>query len=510
MKKIYRLLFSRYAVSALMIALEILLLVFLFVKATEVSYIFFIIATLLDFIIIVAIVNSDANPEYKTSWISVSLLLPFFGALLYVIFNKRRMTRREIRLGREILARLGTDDRGSEELNALGKLDSRAAGQAMAIMKNDPVASLYTSTEAEYFATGEDMHEAMLRDISYAARYVFLEYFIIKDGEMWRSIRSLLIECAARGVEVRLLYDDIGCMHGISADDVKSMRAHGIKCAAFARVNPSLSTVHNNRDHRKICVVDGRVAYTGGINIADEYINAEVRFGHWKDGGVRIFGEAVRGFVKLYLQNWSFNSGKCEEFSPFLAHESFTNEGNGYFLPFGSGPAPIYPRPVGKHVFLNLINQAERYVYITTPYLIIDYDLTEALRGASLRGVDVRIITPGIPDKKAVKIMTKSAYPRLIEAGVAIYEYAPGFIHEKLFVSDDLYTVIGSINFDYRSLAHHFECAVWCYSSSLAMTARSAFIAAEERSTRMEESSSRLSALEWILKIFIRFIAPLL
>ena len=510
MKRLWRLLFSRYAISAVMILVEIALLLFLLLKAAELYYIVFIVAAVINVIIIVAIVNSNANPEYKISWITVSMLFPFFGALLYIIFNKRRMTRREIAIGRQIREKLGTDSRECGAFSELGRLDSRAAGQALAIMNDDAVSTLYSSTDARYFPSGESMHAAMLEDIAAAKEYVFLEYFIVKDGVMWRSIRDLLLEKSRAGVEVRVLFDDIGCMNTVSAEMISELTSEGIKCAAFAKVNPSLSTVHNNRDHRKILVVDGNIAYTGGINIADEYINAEERFGHWKDGGVRLFGEAARGFVKLYLQIWSFNSGSCEDFSPYLDTEPTRVDGDGYFLPFGSGPAPIYPRSVGKAVFLNIINQAERYVYITTPYLVIDFDLTVALRGAALRGVDVRIITPAIADKRIVKIMTKSAYPHLIEAGVRIYEYTPGFIHEKLVVSDDLYTVIGSINFDYRSLAHHFECAAWMYSSELAIVARDDFMSTVSVSEPMNEKQSRLKLSEWIVKNLVRFIAPLL
>ena len=420
------------------------------------------------------------------------------------------MTRREIAIGRKIHEKLCADERECTAFSELGRLDSRAAGQALAIMNGDVCATVYSSTEARYFSSGESMHSSMLEDIASAKDYVFLEYFIIKNGVMWCSIRDLLIEKSRAGVEVRVLFDDIGCMSTVTREMISELTAEGIKCASFAKVNPSLSTVHNNRDHRKILVIDGSIAYTGGINIADEYINAEERFGHWKDGGVRLFGKAARGFVKLYLQIWNFNAGICEDFSPYLDRDPVCAKGEGYFLPFGSGPAPIYPRSVGKETFLNVINQAERYVYITTPYLVIDFDLTVALRGAALRGVDVRIITPAIADKRIVKIMTKSAYPYLMEAGVRIYEYTPGFIHEKLVVSDDIYTVIGSINFDYRSLAHHFECAAWMYSSELATTARDDFMSTVAVSEPMNDKGSRLKLSEWIVKNLVRFIAPLL
>ena len=293
MKRLYRFLFSRYAVSAVMIILEIALISFMLIKATELSYIAFLVATTVNLMIVVAIVNSDANPEYKISWVVIVMLLPFFGAILHLIFNKRRMTRHEIRIGYEIYDKLKAVGDSSDAFAELGELDSRGAGQALSIMKGDILARVYARSEASYFASGESMHEAMLADILAAKKYVFLEYFIIKNGVMWRSIYDALIKKSSEGVEVRVLYDDIGCMGDLCKRDIKEMRERGIKCKAFARVNPSLSTVHNNRDHRKICVIDGMVAYTGGINIADEYINAEMRFGYWKDGGVRLFGDAA-------------------------------------------------------------------------------------------------------------------------------------------------------------------------------------------------------------------------
>ena len=357
------------------------------------------------------------------------------------------------------------------------------------------------------------MYLSMLDDLRKAKKFIFLEYFIIEDGEMWSGIYEILKEKASDGLTVRVLYDDIGCMKTLDSAFDKRLRCEGIDCRRFGRVTPKVSTVHNNRDHRKICVIDAHIAYTGGINIADEYINKKERFGHWKDGGVRISGDAALGFVKLYLQNWNYNSGVCEDMTRFakekVEHRA-TKLRDEYFIPFGSGPAPIYPCSSGKQVFLNIIDQAQHYVFITTPYLVVDFELTESLRGAARRGVDVRIITPAIADKKAVKVMTKSAYPYLLEAGVGIYEYTPGFIHEKLVVSDDLYSVVGSFNFDYRSLAHHFECAVWMYSSRMAKITRDAFMDTVSKSRKMDLAASKLTLRELLLKSIMRFLSPLL
>ena len=276
-------------------------------------------------------------------------------------------------------------------------------------------------------------------------------------------------------------------------------------------MTPRVSAIHNNRDHRKILAIDGKVAYTGGVNIADEYINVIERFGHWKDGGVRVEGDAAIGFVKLFLSAWDFTTGSVSNYSDYFIEKSgeLSSDG-GYYIPFGTGPLPIYSRSVGKDVFINLINQAERYVYITTPYLIIDYALTDALKCAALRGVDVRIITPTIPDKKGIKVMTKSSYPTLMESGVRIFEYLPGFIHEKLMVVDDLYAVVGTINLDYRSLVHHFEDALWTYRSPIVLDAKKNFLNTVELSREMDERSARLSFSEKLFKSINQLFAPLL
>ena len=513
MKKLCRLLFSRYAISAFMIVADILFIIYLFLEASKVYYAVFFAALILDICILVAIVNANVNPEYKVSWITVVMLFPFLGCLLFLLFYGRRMTKKEIRLGKQILEKLNTGDRNYEKFSELGEEDCSAAGRAMAIMRDDPIAAVYSASDTKYYTDGEEMYRDILRDLRSAQKYIFLEYFIIDEGEMWSGIYDVLKEKVSLAVTVRVLYDDIGCMKTLPSSFDKRLRSEGIDCRRFGRVNPKLSTVHNNRDHRKICVIDGRVAYTGGINIADEYINKKMRFGHWKDGGVRIFGEAALGFVKLYLQNWQYNLGVCEDTERFLlppSKEQWKSLHREYFIPFGSGPNPIYPRSVGKEVFLNIIDQAQRYVYITTPYLVIDFELTESLRNAAYRGVDVRIITPAIADKKIVKIMTKSAYPYLMAAGVKIYEYTPGFIHEKLVVSDDIYSVVGSLNFDYRSLAHHFECAVWMYSQRMAEMARDDFMDTVSKSKEMDSTASKLSFSEWTLKNIMRFLAPLL
>ena len=504
-------LFSRYAISAIMIVLEVALMVYLFLSASKSIYVVIAISLMVSLVAFVSVINRDTNPEYKISWLAIILILPPFGAIIYILFYQRRMSRRETRLIRGVISEMkGHGVLDKDYVSLLGESAS-AAGKARAIMSDDAMADVYRGTSSRFFPSGEEYFDSLIDDLASAEKYIFLEYFIIDSGELWDKVHTILREKAAAGLDVRLLYDDIGCMKTLPSHYELLLRHEKIKTYRFAKVNPRVSSVHHNRDHRKICIVDGRVGYTGGVNIADEYINKKTRFGHWKDGGIRLEGDAVSGLLKLFLGSWDFTSKTISDYEALISAVKISEHADGgYYIPFGSGPAPIYKRPVGKNVFLNIINQAERYVYITTPYLIIDYDLTESLRNAALRGVDVRIVTPGVADKKIVKTMTKSAYPYLMEAGVKIYEYTPGFMHEKTLVADDEYAVIGTINFDYRSLMHHFENAVWMYKTETVAVAKEEFVSTLELSSEVDAALSRLTPLEWIFKNGIRLFAPLL
>ena len=513
MRKLVRFLFSRYFISAIVILAEFVLLFYLMTFAYGYSLFAISALVILDVAGVLSLITRNANPEFKVSWLIV-MAIPLFGTLLYFIFYSRKVSKKEARLMKKISENIegACASRGAEHaLNELCEDGSLAFGKAHAIINDDASASVYRNTESTFFSSGEDMFESMMRDIGRAERFVFLEYFIIEEGKMWDSIHELLRRKVKDGVEVRVLYDDIGCMKTLPAKYNKRLNSEGIRCLRFSPVTPRITSSHNNRDHRKILIVDGVVGYTGGINIADEYINEVKRFGHWKDGGIRLVGDAVEGLLKLYLSVWDFSAGFVSENSGYFNNKLINkNEDSGYYIPFGSGPAPIYTRPVGKNALLNIINQAQKYVYITTPYLIIDYDLTESLRNAALRGVDIRIITPGIADKRLVKIMTKSAYSYLMEAGIGIYEYTPGFIHEKTVVSDDLYAVVGTINLDYRSLTHHFENAVWIYSSPTVIDIKDRFLSTLDVCKAQQMKDARLNPLEVFLRNLLIVFAPLL
>lgn len=519
MRKLFRVFISRYAVSALFIIAEIALIAYLAVYAYNYSFIFVLLSGIINTLVIISLINQDTNPEFKLTWLAVVVMIPLLGGVLYIMFHSRKMTKREsahIKSIREQIVRVdeenGSRSRSNELLGELSRVCERGAGEAVAIMKDDVISKLYEGGACEYYDLGEKFFESMLGALATAEKYIFLEYFIVENGKMWQSIYEILKQKADAGVDVKMLYDDIGSMATVSYDFDRNLRREGIECYRFAKIRPRFSASYNNRDHRKICVIDGKIAFTGGVNIADEYINEKMRFGHWKDGGIRVEGAAAMGFAGMFLMLFDFTAGINSNYDKYLTVENsnMTDGCDSFVIPFGSGPAPVYSERVGKNALMNIINASKRYLYITTPYLIVDYDITEALRGAARRGVDVRIITPGIADKKIVKIMTKSSYPYLIGAGVRIFEYLPGFIHEKLVVSDDSFAVVGTINFDYRSFVHHFEDALWICGGSAVEDIRESFMRTQSVSGEILPSEVKLGMSERIIRNLIRIFAPLL
>ena len=333
-------------------------------------------------------------------------------------------------------------------------------------------APVYKGTDVTFFPLGEDMFAEMLRQLEQAKKYIFLEYFIIAPGKMWDSILEILKRKAALGVDVRVVYDDIGSFGLLPRHYARELERAGISCLVFNPFTNIFSSRFNNRDHRKICVIDGNVGFTGGANLADEYINAYPKHGHWKDTAVMLRGEGVFSLTVMFLSLWDYERKIKEDFSRFSP--TVTRQGEGFVQPYTDSPAD--GEYVGETVYENMLGRAKDYVYITSPYLIIDNTMIAALTSAAKSGVDVRIITPGIPDKKTVFLLTRSYYNVLLEAGVKIYEYTPGFVHAKEFVSDDRTAVVGTINLDYRSLCHHYECGVWMCENKAVLEIKEDFL----------------------------------
>jgi lipid phosphotransferase len=457
---------------------------------------------------ILAIVNRNMPPESKVTWLLIAVV-PVFGSLLYLMFGERRLSKKEMKQLENMESMEFRED-NSRELRLKLKEENKAVyGMVKSLLSMDHNADLYNGTSSTFFPLGDQMFKQLLEDLRSAKKFIFMEFYIIDEGLMWDSILEILIEKVKEGVEVKLLYDDIGCMATLAGNYTKRLRKLGIDAHKFNKVIPRLTVAYNNRDHRKILVIDGQIGYTGGINLADEYINQIERFGHWKDSAVRIEGRAVKALTRLFLMTWYINQGEIEDFDKYHM-ENRAVDGEGLYIPFGSGPKPIYKSQVGKAVYQNMINQATDYVYITTPYLIIDYDLTEDIRNAALRGVDVRIVTPFIPDKKLIQIVTRGAYPDLMEAGVKIYEYLPGFVHSKQVLVDDEIAVVGTINFDYRSLVHHYENAIWMYETPEIPKIRADFdnIFAVSREIKLETFS--VTWYQHLVKEIMQLFAPML
>ena len=506
----FRLLMSKYGFSIIIMLLELFLVfaAFFYFNQLVPNWLSALVIVSLYIGTILAIVNRNMPPESKVTWILFAVV-PVFGFLLYLMIGERRLSKKEIQQLEKMDSMKFREDNSYDLRVELKQENKSAFGIVKSLLSMDHNADVYDGTASQYFSLGEEMFEAMLDDLRSAKKFIFLEFYIIDPGVMWNRILEILVDKVQQGVEVKLLYDDIGCMATLSGDYTKRLRKMGIDAHKFNKVIPRMTVAYNNRDHRKILVVDGQVGYTGGINLADEYINHIVRFGHWKDGGVRLEGRAVKALTRLFLMNWYINRGEITDFDRYH-FDSQRVEGKGLYIPYGSGPKPIYKEQVGKAVYQNIINQAIDYVYITTPYLIIDYDLTEDIKNAAMRGVDVRIVTPFIPDKKLIQIVTRGAYPDLLEAGVKIYEYTPGFIHSKNVISDDELAVVGTINFDYRSLVHHYENAVLMYQTESIADIKQDFEDLFDVSKEISLETLQNSWYQRLLKEIMQLFAPLL
>jgi phosphatidylserine/phosphatidylglycerophosphate/ cardiolipin synthase, phospholipase D family, putative len=506
----FRLLMSKYGFSIIIMLLELFLVfaAFFYFSQLVPNWLSAFVIVSLYIGTILAIVNRNMPPESKVTWLLFAVV-PVFGFLLYLMIGERRLSKKEIQQLEKMDSMKFREDNSYDLRVELKQENKSAFGIVKSLLSMDHNADVYDGTASQYFPLGEEMFEAMLDDLRSAKKFIFLEFYIIDPGLMWNRILEILVDKVQQGVEVKLLYDDIGCMATLSGDYTKRLRKMGIDAHKFNKVIPRMTVAYNNRDHRKILVVDGQVGYTGGINLADEYINHIVRFGHWKDGGVRLEGSAVKALTRLFLMNWYINRGEITDFDRYH-FDSQRVEGKGLYIPYGSGPKPIYKEQVGKAVYQNIINQAIDYVYITTPYLIIDYDLTEDIKNAAMRGVDVRIVTPFIPDKKLIQIVTRGAYPDLLEAGVKIYEYTPGFIHSKNVISDDELAVVGTINFDYRSLVHHYENAVLMYQTATIADIKQDFEGLFDISKEISLETLQNSWYQRLLKEIMQLFAPLL
>ncbi len=511
MKKVLRVLLSRIVIISFLMAIQVLLLILLALRLSKGVFFLYSVLGWISLGAVFYIACQRSNPSHKLAWVIPILIFPVFGGLLYIILRTNganKKFRKTINDSyQKTLPLLKSPSHYLQELENEDKCianQSRYIAQAAAF-------PLYKNTETRYFPSGEEFFISFVEHIKQAKHFIFIEFFIIHEGLMWNTILEILEQKAAEGVDVRVMYDDAGCLTTLPYKYYEKLREKGIQCFVFNPFTPLLEIRMNHRDHRKIIVVDGYIAYTGGINLADEYINAYEKYGHWKDAAILIKGEAVWNMTVMFLQLWDYISKTQEDYEQFRP-DKYCSEGfqsDGYVQPYGD--SPIDNEPVGENTYLNMISRARDYIYIFTPYLVLDHEMVTMLMLAAKSGVDVRIVTPHIPDKWYVFIVTQSYYEVLIEAGVRIFEYSPGFLHSKAFVCDDVLATVGSINLDYRSLYFHFECGVWLYKTQSVMAVKEDFINTFPKCHEITlEQCRTISPFRRLLRGFLRLFAPLM
>ena len=460
--KIVRIIFSKWSISALLFLLQVAAIVLIVLLAYQYFVWFQLISMLIGIALFFILINKKQNTDFKIPWLFLLMALPIFGATFYLMFGQNRLKKKDYVFMMNVWDKMVPHLENTGDRKEVEKFLGDYKGIEQYLVKTS-YARGFLGNEVKYYPVGELMWEDMLAALKSAKKYILMEYFIVDPGTMWDSIHEILAQKAKEGVKVHFMYDDVGTVTMLPSGYYKTLRKEGINAHKFNPFRPIASNIYNNRDHRKIMVVDGKVGFTGGINLGDEYINQNDRLGHWKDTGVRIKGPSVSSLIALFCFNFALASRTQLDYGEIFPKKPVVYENGGYVNFFGDGPTPAYTDPVGESNFINMLGAAKKTFWITTPYLIIDYRFTMAIRDAALRGVDVRIVTPHIPDKKAVFCMTRSSYAYLREAGVKIYEYTPGFLHAKMCVVDGKMAFVGTINMDFRSLTHHYECGVVLY-----------------------------------------------
>ena len=420
--------------------------------------------TVLEIIVMMILINSKMDNAAKVSWMLVIAFAPLLGSVFYLwtqFETGHKNVKHKMQLLTKANYRVLPQNHDIKQNLKKESPESAALAEYLYRLDGNPV---YDGTTVKYYSCGEEKFPDMLDELDKAEKFIFLEYFIIEEGYMWGKILEVLAKKAAEGVDVRVMYDGSCDLSTLPYNYPKRLAKIGIKCKKWEPIKPVITSTYNYRDHRKILVIDGKVGFCGGVNLADEYINHIVRFGYWKDTAIKLKGPAVDSFTLMFLQMWNITEKKLEDIRKYFGQCEKSAEPDGYIIPYSE--SPMNDHKIAERVYMDMLYNAKNYIWITSPYLILDGELSAALRYAAQRGVDVRLILPGIPDKKAVWALAKSHYKQLVTAGVKIYEFTPGFVHAKNFISDDCKAVVGTINLDYRSLYHHFECAAYMYGCS--------------------------------------------
>ena len=508
-KGLLPLIFSRFFVIVLLLLLQVVLFAGFYLWLYDYFHWFSAVLWVFTAVMVIYLFNTGMDSSAKLTWMLLIAILPIPGAIM-LWFTQSNIGNRA--LTKRVTALIdGTKDALPRDEEALSELSGDGSGtdDLCRYLCRTGCFPIYKNTKVTYYPIGEAKFRAMLEELRKAEEYIFMEYFIIEEGYMWGEILRILEEKARAGVDVRVMYDGMCEISTLPAGYWKLLGEHGIKSKPFSPIRPFVSSHYNYRDHRKILVIDGKVAFNGGVNLADEYINRVERFGHWKDTALKLEGEAARSFALLFLQMWSIDE-KEPVFAPYLAKPVPAPEGaSGYVMPYGD--CPLDSDKVGEAVYMDILNRSNDYVHIMTPYLILDGELETALKLAAQRGVDVKIILPGVPDKKLAYALAKTHFPSLVEAGVKIYLYTPGFVHAKVFVSDDVKAVTGTINLDYRSLYHHFECATYMYKTDCVAEIEADFQETLARCSPVTPETIQNDTLFYKLTgTLLRFIAPLM
>ena len=463
-KKFFKMVFSRAGIFVILILVQMLIFLGIPYYLKEYATFIYSVMSLMEIIVLVYIINTEGNPAFKLSWILCVMAVPVVGTIFYIYVHLQLETR--FVQNRLAALRMETEpymDQDQKITDALWEGKS-ANAQLSYYLSHQLGFPTYRNTEAEYFPVGEAKFTSMIKELEKAEKFIFMEYFIVEEGIMWNTILEILKRKAAEGVEVRFMYDGMCAFDLLPYSYPKKLQKYGINCKMSNKIRPFVSTIQNNRDHRKICVIDGQVGYVGGVNLADEYINEKERFGHWKDTAVLLRGDAVQSLTMIFLQMWDVDMRGVEPYGKYLTKKADAlNEKLGYVIPYAD--SPFDHENVGEEVYFHILNHAKKYVHIMTPYLILDNEMLTTLIRAAKSGIEVIIIMPHIPDKWYAFAVAKTYYKELIEGGVQIYEYTPGFVHAKIFVSDDDTATVGSINLDFRSLYLHFENGVFIYDN---------------------------------------------
>ena len=456
-------------------------------------------------LLVLFIIIKRDETAYKILWLLVILTVPVAGVLLYLLFGNRRTARplrKRLRRVQEAgqpapLPCGGTPFEGEKRME-----------QTVRWLEHKTGYPLMRAEDVRYYPLGDAMYPDMLTDLRAAKKTIYLEYFIIEPGEMWQSIVDILAQKVREGLDVRVMYDDLGSISTFNFSNALALEKLGIRCATF---NPllALKGTANYRDHRKMLIVDDAVAYSGGVNLADRYINREHPYGHWKDTGFRLTGAPVRSFTHMFLTFWNAFSPQKEEPMPMppAAAAAEPAAQDGWVLSYYD--SPLNSEATSNRLYIDLLSQATDYAWFFTPYLMLGDDLLDAMLAAAQRGVDVRIIMPGIPDKKLIFRMSRSFYQVLLTGGVKIYEYTPGFVHAKSLVCDDRAATVGTVNLDYRSLFLHFENNSLFYRGSIVARVKEDFLATQSQCRAVEACDMKRYSRRWIVDGVLRIFAPL-